>query len=64
MSKYKIGSCVHLVIDYVCTCGKHQNYPCPYREDFSKCNNFVPFTQKMLDDVKTKGYFTYEPKEI
>lgn len=63
MSKYIIGDCVHLVNNFVCSCGKYQNYPCPFKGDFTKCKNFVPFTQKMLDDVKTKGYFTFEPKE-
>ena len=55
----KIGVCVHLVIDFVCSHGKHQNYPCPYRNNTSKCAECVPFTERMAEDWKTKGYFTY-----
>lgn len=58
MNNYKIGSCCHLVIDYVCTHGTHQNYPCPYKGDFTRCKNFVQLTQKMIDDINIKGYYT------
>ena len=59
----KIGACVHLVNNFVCSSGKHQNYPCPFRYDFSKCRCFVPFDQEMKNKLETKGYFTYNPKK-
>ena len=35
-SNRKIGDCVHLVNDFVCSHGKYQNYPCPYRSNTEK----------------------------
>lgn len=55
----KIGVCVHLVNDFVCSHGVHQNYPCPYRNNTEKCSCFVAFTESMAEELKDKGYFRY-----
>lgn len=55
----KIGACVHLVIDYVCSHGKYQNYPCPYRNKPGNCPCYIAFTEQMAKDLKEKGYFSY-----
>ena len=33
----KAGECIHLANGFVCTEKPWQNYPCPFRSDFSKC---------------------------
>lgn len=58
-SNRKIGDCVHLVNDFVCSHGKHQNYPCPYRSNTEKCPCCVAFTEQMGKQLKEKGYFSY-----
>lgn len=55
----KIGVCIHLVVDFVCSYGKHQNYPCPYRNKTSGCSSCVPFTERMAEELNAKGYFTF-----
>jgi hypothetical protein len=55
----KIGSCVHLVNDFVCSHGKYQNYPCPYRSNAEKCPCYVAFTEQMEKQLNEKGYFSY-----
>ena len=55
----KIGSCVYLVNDFVCSHGKHQNYPCPYRSNTEKCPCYVAFTKQMEKQLNEKGYFSY-----
>lgn len=59
VSKKQVGSCVNLVIDYVCSDGIHQNYPCPYRDKPEKCPHFIEFTEQMEKQLKEKGYFSY-----
>lgn len=54
----KIGSCVHLVNDFVCSHGKHQNYPCPYRSNAGKCPCYVAYTEQMEKQLKEKEYFS------
>lgn len=55
----KIGVCVHLVNGFVCSHGKHQNYPCPYRNNTTKCACCIPFTKQMEKQLKEKGYYSY-----
>lgn len=51
----KVGQCLHLVSDFICSEGKYQNYPCPYC-DISKCPNAIVITEEMVKQWQTKGY--------
>ena len=41
---------------FICTQGKHQNYPCPYRNDYSKCPSCITVTEQMEKDYRENGY--------
>jgi hypothetical protein len=51
----KVGQCVHLVSDFICTEGKHQNYPCPYRDNISKCSCSMTVTTEMAEQFNNNG---------
>ena len=51
-----VGQCLHLVNDFICSEGKYQNYPCPYRYDIGKCKCSIVITEEMAEQWKTKGY--------
>lgn len=50
-----VGECLHLVNSFVCSCGVHQNYPCPYRPNFEKCKASIIITEEMKEQWETKG---------
>jgi hypothetical protein len=52
----KVGQCIHLVSDFICTEGKYQNYPCPYKGNISKCSCSIQVTTEMAEQWKAKGY--------
>lgn len=58
----KEGQCIHLVSDFICTEGKHQNYPCPYRNDPYNCIYSIRVTKEMVEQFKETGCvsITYE----
>ena len=58
-NNYQVGVCLHLVIGFVCSHGKNQNYPCPYRNNTEKCPECNLFTENMKEELKEKGYFRY-----
>ena len=62
MALLKDGSCLHLVNDFICTEGKHQNYPCPYRNDIHNCICSIKITKEMVEQLKETGCvsITYE----
>lgn len=45
----KVGQCIHLVSDFICTEGKYQNYPCPYRDNINKCPCPITVTTEMAE---------------
>lgn len=49
------GSCLHLVNDFICSEGKHQNYPCPYRNDIHNCICSLRATKEMVEQYKSTG---------
>ena len=51
-----IGECFHLVNSFICSEGKHQNFPCPYQGDFKKCPNCIVTTQSMVDQMDKHGF--------
>ena len=55
MEKKTAGNCMHLVSDFICTHGKHQNFPCPYRNDPKRCGCSVIITKQMETDWREKG---------
>ena len=63
LEKISIGDCVH--IDYYATksiCSEkeaHQNFRCPYKDNYGKCKCYIPITETMRNQLETKGYFTH-----
>ena len=50
-----IGGCIHLVNDFVCSEGRYQNYPCPYKSDINKCPCSIGVTEKMVKQWNEEG---------
>lgn len=50
------GKCFHLINGFICSEGQYQNYPCPYRGEYSCCSKFINVTKEMAEQYKTKGY--------
>ena len=61
--KKTVGSCFHLINDFICTEGKHQNYPCPYL-DMEKCPCFTAITKEMAESWDRCGYMQMSVKEV
>jgi hypothetical protein len=57
----KEGQCIHLSSG-ICTEGKYQNYPCPYRNDPCNCICSIRVTKEMVEQFKETGCvsITYE----
>ena len=49
-----VGDCLHLCNGFVCSEGKHQNYPCPYN-DIDKCPCSIKVTEKMAKQWNEEG---------
>lgn len=61
----KAGECMNLINSFVCSERRaHQNYPCPYRGNFSKCKYFVRVTKEMEKDWNEKGIVTISMSEM
>ena len=60
----KIGGCMHLVNNFVCSEGRHQNYPCPYRSNIDKCPCSITVTDKMVEQWNEKGCVTIPLSEM
>lgn len=50
-----VGECAHLINSFICSEGKYQNYPCPYRYDISKCKCAIKVTPEMVEQYKNNG---------
>lgn len=57
-----VGECLHLVNSFICTEGKYQNYPCPYRNDISKCCCSIKTTEEMIKQRQKNGCITMKAK--
>ena len=64
-NQHRIGKCLHLVNDFICSEGKHQNYPCPYRYDIHNCICSIKVTREMVEQLNENGYVNiiYERRE-
>ena len=60
----KIGGCLHLVNDFVCSEGRHQNYPCPYKSNIDKCPCSIEVTEKMAKQWNEEGRITLSFSEL
>lgn len=63
-NKHMIGTCLHCFDGFICSEGKHQNYPCPYRNDIYNCVSSIKVTKEMVEQLNEEGYIsiTYERK--
>jgi hypothetical protein len=50
-----VGECMHLINSFVCSEGRNQNFPCPYRDNFKKCNNCVIVSEEMSEKWNKTG---------
>jgi hypothetical protein len=50
-----VGECIHLCNSFICSEGKHQNYPCPYQGDFKKCPRCIVVTEEMHEQWENTG---------
>ena len=57
-----VGECVHLVNSFICSEGKHQNYPCPYRMSCFKCPSCVIVTENMKKEWDETGVVLIAPR--
>lgn len=62
--KKTVGSCFHLINDFICSEGKYQNYPCPYRNSTNKCPCFAAITKEMVESWDRCGYMQMPVKEV
>lgn len=60
----KEGQCIHLSNDFICTEGKHMNYPCPYKGNICNCPHSIPVTTEMVEQYNTKGYVNTPTKGV
>ena len=63
-NQHMIGTCLHCMNGFICSEGKHQNYPCPYRNDIHNCVCSIKVTKEMVEQLNEEGYIsiTYERK--
>lgn len=47
-----VGECLHKKV--ICSCGKYQNYCCPY-SDITKCPSAIVITEEMVEQWKMVG---------
>ena len=59
----KVGECFNLVNSFICSEGKNQNFPCPYRDNFKKCPSCITVTQDMVDQMEKQGWVNI-PREF
>lgn len=58
MHENLIGTCVHMMNGFICSEGKHQNYPCPYRHDIYNCICSVKWTKEMVEQLNETGHIS------
>ena len=63
MKELKIGDCIHNK-NGICSCGKYQNYVCPYKNNIGKCSCSHPITEEIKKQWETKGYFEISISEL
>lgn len=59
-----IGGCLHLCNGFICSEGKHQNYPCPYGSNISKCPCSIEVTEKMAKQWDEEGRVTLRREDL
>ena len=59
----QIGECLHLINSFVCSEGKHQNYPCPY-SNIHQCPCSIEVTEKMAKQWQEEGRVTLRREEL
>ena len=59
-----VGECINLINGFICSSGKYQNYPCPYRNNTSKCTSSILVTNDMKKQWDEKGVVTIMDKEF
>ena len=60
----KVGGCLHLVNDFVCSEGRYQNYPCPYGSDIDRCPCSIKVTEKMAKQWNEEGRVTLRLEDL
>lgn len=58
------GECLHLAGSFICSDKIHQNYPCPYRNDISKCPHSIVITEQMKEQYDNHGCVTVPLSEL
>ena len=56
MHQHLVGTCVHMLNGFICSEGKHQNHPCPYRNDPHNCICSVKWTKEMVEQLNETGH--------
>ena len=59
-----IGTCVHMANGFICTEGKHQNYPSPYRNDIHNCICSIKWTKEMVEQLNETGCVSIPAREV
>lgn len=59
-----IGGCFHLVNDFVCSEGRYQNYPCPYKNNIDKCPCSIEVTERIAKQWNEEGKVVFLPSEL
>lgn len=59
-----VGECFHMINGFLCTEGKHQNYPCPYGDKANQCSCFIPITREMVEQWEEHGCIHIPVKEV
>lgn len=60
----KVGQCIYLINDFVCSDGKYQNFPCPFRNSGCVCSSAVIVTQEMKDKWEKTGIVKFNSNKI
>ena len=57
------GKCMNLVNDFICSGGKHMNFPCPHKGNICNCPHSIPVTKEMAEQYNNNGYICIPVKE-
>ena len=60
----KVGGCLNLANDFVCSEGRYQNYPCPYGSDIDRCPCSIKVTEKMAKQWNEEGRVTLRLEDL
>ena len=63
-NKQMIGTCLHCFDGHICSEGKYEGKPCPYRHDIYNCVSSIKVTKEMVEQLNEHGCIsiTYERK--